>query len=300
MLNPATTFVALTVTLVLATTVAAAERVDYLRDVKPILEKRCYACHGVLKQKSGLRLDMGALVRAGGDSGPVIEPGNATESLLIERVTADDEADRMPPEGRALSRGEIAILRAWIDQGARSPSDERAETSAREHWAFLRPRRPALPAKPDATDIDRSSHPIDRFLAAPRREHGLKTVSPAGKRTLLRRLHLDLVGLPPTRAELEAFETDTRQDAFERIVDRLLSSPQHGERWARHWMDVWRYTDWYGLGAQLRYSQKHIWHWRDWIIQSLNEDKGYDRMILEMLAGSSGFETIAAEVLKHE
>ena len=197
----------------------------------------------------------------------------------------------MPPEGEPLSAPEIAILKAWIDQGATSPAGERPEQSVREHWAFQRPRRPPLPGpplpdleSPGASPIERSAHPVDRLIAAQHRTRGLRPVAAAGRRTLLRRVYLDLIGLPPTRAELVAFETDTRPGAYERVVDRLLSSPQHGERWARHWMDVWRYTDWYGLGAQLRYSQKHIWHWRDWIIESLNEDKGYDRMILEMLA----------------
>jgi mono/diheme cytochrome c family protein len=259
---------------------AADEPVDYSRDIKPIFKERCYACHGALKQQSGLRVDTAALVRKGGDSGPAVELGNAEDSLLVLRVTADDIADRMPPEGKPLTEQQIALVRRWIKQGAAGPADEQPESDPRQHWAFQRPVRPAVPRAGDAAAL----HPIDALIVAERERRGLKPVGLADKRLLLRRVYLDLIGLPPTREQLQAFVDDTSSDAYERVVDRLLDSPQYGERWGRHWMDVWRYSDWFGLGAQLRNSQKHIWHWRDWIIESLNADKGYDRMVLDMLA----------------
>ncbi len=256
----------------------AAEPVDYVRKVKPILAHRCYACHGALQQKAGLRLDTAKSARAGGDNGPVVVAGKSSESLLIERVSG---SRRMPPasEGDGLKPDEIALLRAWIDQGAAGPTDEKPEPDPREHWAFRAPVRPAIPAIKMPV---RNS--IDAFLAAEQEKRGLTPQSAASKRLLLRRVYLDLIGLPPTAEELAAFETDTSKDAYEKVVDRLLASKQHGERWGRHWMDVWRYSDWWGLGAEVRNSQKHMWHWRDWILESLNADKGYDQMVREMLA----------------
>lgn len=261
--------------------------VDYPREVKPILKERCFACHGALKQESGLRLDTAATLLKGGDSGPAILSGKAERSLLIERVTAADESRRMPPEGKPLTPEQISLLSAWIAEGAKAPADEQPEADPRQHWAFQPPVRPGLPASSTgpAHRAAELRNPIDDLLAAEQERRGLTPVGEAAKSFLLRRVYLDLVGLPPSREALRAFLADERPDAFVRVVDRLLASPQHGERWGRHWMDVWRYSDWYGLGDQLRNSQKHIWHWRDWIVESLNADKGYDRMIVEMLAG---------------
>jgi Protein of unknown function (DUF1553)/Protein of unknown function (DUF1549)/Planctomycete cytochrome C len=259
----------------------AAETVDYLRDVKPILSSRCYACHGALRQKASLRLDTAALLRKGGDGGPAIAAGKSGDSLLIDAVTGDNGVLRMPPanEGPALSAKEIAILKNWIDQGAKAP-DEPTPEDPRRHWAFRAPVRPPLP-KSDPRN------PIDAFLAAEYGKHGLQPAPAAARETLLRRVALDLTGLPPTREELHAFLADTSDTAYEKVVDRLLASPQYGERWGRHWMDVWRYSDWYGRRAvpDVWNSAPQIWRWRDWIVKSLNADKGYDRMVQEMLAG---------------
>ncbi|MGP0064140.1 MAG: DUF1549 domain-containing protein [Isosphaeraceae bacterium] len=256
--------------------------VDYAREIKPVLAARCASCHGAIRQKAGLRLDTSALIRRGGDSGPAIEPGNGGESLLIERVTATHVSERMPPEseGTPLSPAEVAALRAWIDQGAHAPS-EPTPPDPRRHWAFQAPVRRAIPRVMNSL----SSNPIDAFLHAAHQARGLKSAPPVGKDLWLRRVTLDLIGLPPTRQQLHAFREDSAPDAAEKVVDRLLGSPQYGERWARHWMDIWRYSDWYGLGQEVRYSHPHLWHWRDWIIESLNADKGYDRMVTEMLAG---------------
>jgi hypothetical protein len=266
--------------LVLPARLAAAEPVDYLRDVKPVLKERCYACHGALKQQAKLRLDAAALIRKGGRHGPAVVSGNSARSLLIERVTDPEEVTRMPPEGRPLSEKQIALLKAWIDRGAPAPADEKPEEDPLRHWAFRKPVRPPVPTQA------RGRNPIDAFLAAGHARYNL-TPSPAADRpTLLRRVYLALIGLPPTREELHAFLADPAPDAYEKVVDRLLASPRYGERWARHWMDVWRYSDWYGRRAvpDVMNSYAMIWRWRDWIVRSLNEDKGYDRMVLEMLA----------------
>jgi len=253
---------------------------DYLKLVKPVLKARCYACHGALKQESDLRLDTAASIRGRTDS-PIINAQQVDISELLVRVTSDDESIRMPPEGEPLKPAEIAAIRNWIAAGSPAPEHEEADSDPREHWSFQRPIKGELPTGEGiATD-----NPIDAFITAKHRELGLKPVGAVEKSLLLRRVYLDLIGLPPTREELKAFLADESPGAWIRVVDRLLESPHYGERWGRHWMDVWRYTDWYGLGKQLRNSQKHIWHWRDWIIESLNDDKGYDRMVLEMLAG---------------
>ena len=176
----------------------------------------------------------------------------------------------MPPEGAPLKPQEIEAIRQWIGAGAPAPEHEEAEDDPRDHWAFQVPVKVPLGKG--------AGNPIDILLEKNRGARSLKTQPLAERSILIRRLYLDLIGLPPTRAQLND------QRPWNEIVDELLKNPQHGERWARHWMDIWRYTDWYGLGKQLRNSQKHIWHWRDWIVESLNADKGYDHMIQEMLA----------------
>ena len=272
----------------LCTSVAAGESVDYLRDIKPVLKQRCYACHAALKQESGLRLDTAVAIQKGGDSGPAIVPGSVTESYLLQRVTAEDEYERMPPEGKPLSAEEIAHLKQWIAQGAPHPEDETPEADPLEHWAYQPLVRPEVPAVKDPLW---NENPIDAFIAAGHEKLGVEPVPPTDNWNLARRVYLDLTGLPPTVDELRRFVPDERSDAYLRLVDHLLSLPEYGERWARHWMDVWRYSDWFGLNGDVRYSQKHIWHWRDWIIESLNADKGYDQMILEMLAADELYPT---------
>ncbi|MBL9177759.1 MAG: DUF1553 domain-containing protein [Verrucomicrobiaceae bacterium] len=246
-----------------------ASAVDYEKDIKPLLKERCYACHGALKQKAGLRLDTTAAMRKGGDGGGILSRGHP---LLIERITTTDKDDRMPPEGEGtmLTAEQVAKLKAWIDSGATAPANEQPEADPRAHWAYQPPQS--------------SGKTIDALLAARLAARKLKPQPEAAPEIWLRRVYLDLIGLPPTVEEIAAFLQDTSLTARQRVVDHLLGTPQYGERWARHFMDIWRYCDWYGLGAQLRHSQKHIWHWRDWIVESLNADKGYDRMIVQMLA----------------
>ncbi|MEQ2009576.1 MAG: DUF1549 domain-containing protein, partial [Limisphaerales bacterium] len=283
----------------------AADRVDYLRDVKPILAARCYSCHGALKQEAKLRLDTAEFIKKGGKHGPAIVAGKPAVSLLVKKVSAHSLDDRMPPEGEPLHAPQIAAIREWIAAGAIAPKDEKPESDPREHWAFKVPVKVPVPSVQSSVFSNQSrspakavpsaklktenwplnTSPIDAFLETQRRTQKLTAQPPAEPSLWLRRVTLDLTGLPPTREDLRDFEADTSPQARERVVERLLASPHYGERWGRHFMDIWRYSDWWGLGAQLRYSQKHIWHWRDWIVESLNADKGYDRMIVEQLAG---------------
>ncbi len=260
---------------------SATEPPDYLKQVKPVLLARCIACHGALKQEANLRLDTVVLMLKGGDSGPALDAGDADSSRILKRISSAEDSDRMPPEGEPLSPEQIAALKAWIAGGAKAPADERPEQDPRDHWAFRTPVRPAVP---EVGDPNRSRNPIDAFIAARRQEQGLVAQPRSDKRTWLRRVSIDLVGLPPTIAEQDAFLADESATAYDTVVTRLLESPLYGERWGRHWMDIWRYSDWWGLGAEVRNSQKHIWHFRDWIIESLNADKGYDQMLREMLA----------------
>ena len=258
---------------------------DYTREVKPLFRDHCYACHGAFKQQSALRLDTGVSIRKGGGSGPAVVAGNPDESLLIQAVTGA-AGFRMPPEdqGNPLTAEQIELLKNWIREGAESPEDEVPQQDPATYWSYVPIERPPLPHVANAAWV---RTPIDTFIAAGHERHGLTPRPECDRSTWLRRVSLDLIGLPPTRAELHAFLADDSAEAYEKVVDDLLNRPQYGERWGRHWMDVWRYSDWYGSrgGNEIRYSQRHIWRWRDWIVDSLNADRGYDRMVLEMLAG---------------
>jgi Protein of unknown function (DUF1553)/Protein of unknown function (DUF1549)/Planctomycete cytochrome C len=261
----------------------AGSLTGYLTRVKPLLRTRCYACHGSLKQKAGLRVDTVELMLRGGNSGPAVVKAGASESLILERVSASDAADRMPPEheGQPLTVEQVAVLRDWIAAGAPAPLDERPEADPRDHWAFRPIVRPPVPRVQRAGWMN---NPVDAFIAQGYERHGLAPNPEASRTELLRRLSVDLIGLPPTAEEIAAFASDDAPGWYERAVDRLLAEPRYGERWARHWMDIWRYSDWWGLGDQLRNSQRHIWHWRDWIVESLNADAPYDEMVRLMLA----------------
>jgi hypothetical protein len=217
----------------------------------------------------------------GGDGGLVVSADSPDTSSLLERVTSQDMETRMPPEGEPLHPDQIHAIREWIQNGASIPNGEQEESDPQSHWAF-RPPQKQLPSEKGTVDV--GNHPVDLWIAEVRSQQGLSAQKEAPKSIWLRRVHLDLVGLPPSIDEIRAFEQDHSADAKAKVVEKLLSSPHYGERWGRHWMDIWRYSDWWGLGEEVRNSQKHMWHWRDWIVESLNEDKGYDQMLLEMLA----------------
>lgn len=269
--------------LILPSAGMAEEAIDYAKQIKPILATRCYRCHSSLGEEGGLRLDSAAALLKGGDGGAIVVPGKSGESRLLAAVRKTGEL-HMPPEGAPLTAEQIDLLARWVDAGAKVPPPE-AEHKI-DHWSFRKPVRPQPPQKIPA---EWSHNPIDAFIAA---EHAAKKLSPvelAPPNLLLRRVYLDLIGIPPTPEQLREFLRDPSPVAYDRVVNQLLDSPQYGERWGRHWMDVWRYSDWDGYGAEIRESKPHIWRWRDWIVESLNADKPYDRMLTEMLAADELF-----------
>jgi len=263
----------------LSAATARSAEVDFVGQVQPILHKHCLSCHGALRQKSGLRLDHVSFMRAGGDRGPALAASGG-ESLLVQALLGGGDVERMPLEAKPLADEEIQIIKRWVDEGAKSPEQPLPDDPLK-HWSFQPPVRVEPPAVARA---EWNANPIDRFLVHGHEQRGLQPSPEAPRHVLLRRVYLDLIGLPPTPEELRAFVADPAPDAYEKVVDRLLASPQYGERWGRHWMDVWRYSDWDGYAAEVRESQPHIWRWRDWIIESLNADKPYDEMVREMLA----------------
>ncbi|MEO8520008.1 MAG: PSD1 and planctomycete cytochrome C domain-containing protein [Acidobacteriota bacterium] len=262
--------------------------VDFTRDIQPIFKTYCAECHGPKKGRARLRLHTPDLVRKGGESGAILVPGNSQNSLLIHRVLGLDGDDRMPLDADPLPADVIARLRAWIDQGARGPAGETlsAEASAagpqdqiQEHWAYVKPSRPALP---DVAATAWVRSPIDRFVLARLEGEKLAPAPEAVKTTLLRRVTLDLTGLPPAPAEVQAFLADAAPDAYQRVVDRLLASPRYGERWARPWLDLARYADTNGYEKDNRRS---IWKYRDWVIEALNRDLPFTEFTIEQIAG---------------
>lgn len=265
----------------------AAAHGDY-RAVKTILVEHCKRCHGATHQKGGLRLDSWPLLMKGGNGGAVVEAGDASKSRLLMAVRGQGKLKKMPAEGKELTSAQIATLEGWIASGAAGPADEQPEKDPRQHWAFQKPTAQSPPspaANPEAAWASEwVRNPIDSFIAAELAARGLKPAPAADRRTLVRRIYLDLIGMPPTPQQARAFEADDSPGAYERLVDELLASPAYGERWGRHWMDVWRYSDWSGYQQELRNSAKHIWRWRDWIVQSLNGDLPYSRMVELMLA----------------
>jgi hypothetical protein len=282
------THAAVAVAALLRAATGAAARADgevatYSGTIRPLLAERCFSCHGGLKQEAGLRLDTVGLMAKGGESGPAIVTGDPARSLLLARVSDADPATRMPPEGEGepLSVGQLAIVSDWIKAGCPAPADEKPEADPRDHWAFQPRVRPAVPT---VKNTAWARNPIDALLARRHEEAGVAARPEAPRHVLVRRLFIDLIGLPPQPEELAAIEADTAADWYERLVEKLLADPRHGERWGRHWMDVWRYADWWGLGEQHRNSQKHMWHFRDWIVESLNADTPYDEMVRLMLA----------------
>jgi mono/diheme cytochrome c family protein len=252
----------------------ATAPVDFDREVRPILSENCFTCHGpdARARKARLRLDTrkGALAesKAGGH---IVTPGKPEASELIFRITSDDPAQRMPPikSDKRLSRQQMEVLRLWVQQGA----------NWSDHWAFVPPRRSPLPRVKGAVWV---RNPIDSFVLARLEREGLRPSPEAGQATLLRRVTFDLTGLPPTSAEVESFLKDTRPDAYDRVVDRLLASPRYGERMTLSWLDVARYADSFGYQAD---GDSHVWPWRDWVIRAFNDNLPFDQFITWQLAG---------------
>lgn len=258
----------------------AGGTVDYLRHVKPLLTKHCVLCHGPVKPRGGLRLDTASAALKGGKEGPAVVPGKADESPLVAAVLGEGPGERMPLNRPPLSRGEIDALRAWIGQGARAPAEEEPGAGVpAPHWSFVAPGSPIVP---DVEKADWPRNPIDRFILERLEREGIGPSGEADRPTLLRRVSLDLTGLPPSPAEVHAFLGDVRPDAYERVVDRLLASPRFGERWGRLWLDQARYADSNGFNID---APRSIWKYRDWVIAALNRDAPFDQFVIDQIAG---------------
>ena len=263
------------------TTAGTAERlpgkVDFSRDIRPILTNNCFKCHGPdpKARKSGLRLDTAAGATRKNKKGvAAIIPGNLSGSELIRRITAADPDDRMPPAeaGVTLDEREIDLFRRWIAEGA----DYEA------HWAFVKPARPALPALPAVGRKDWPRNPVDRFILARLDSEGLTPSPEADRHALARRVSLDLTGLPPSIDDVDRFVGDRDPRAYELLVDRLLKSSAYGEHWARAWLDLARYADSAGYADD---PPRTIWGFRDWVIRAINDNRPFDRFTIEQIAG---------------
>ncbi len=253
---------------------------EYLREIKPLLAARCINCHGPQKQGNGLRLDAADAIRRGGDNGPALVAGKSGESLLVKAIQgATDLVSRMPPKGEPLSAAEINLLKKWIDAGALAPAEKLAATDQQQHWSFQKVVDQPLP---NVVRGDWAQEPLDRFILARLEKAKLAVSERASSETLLRRLSLDFIGLPPTLQELREYKTDTAPDATERVVDRLLASPHYGERWGRHWLDLARYAD---SNGYTRDFGRSIWNYRQWVIEAINAGMPFDQFTIEQLAG---------------
>jgi hypothetical protein len=253
---------------------SSAAKVDFARDVQPLLASKCVRCHGPQTAEAGLRFDEGQKALAKLESGNhAIVPGHPDDSEILRRVTAD-ESERMPPDGEPLTVQQVDTLRKWIADGATWP----------DHWAYRPLSLPTVPTFSDPESNGWIRTPIDRFVLKGLQERDLKHAPEADRATLLRRVYFDLIGLPPLPDEAEAFLSDKSPDAYEKLVDRLLAKPQYGERWARHWMDVVHYADSHGFEHDL---PRNIWPYRDYLVKAFNSDKPYADFVREQVAGDA-------------
>jgi mono/diheme cytochrome c family protein len=251
--------------------------------IRPVLVEHCLKCHGPEKQWANLRLDSREALLKGGDTGAAVLPGKPGESLLLRAVRQLDDEFKMPPEGPKLTDRQIADLVRWVEMGAPFPATAEAHTKRprdANHWAFQPPKGALIPLVQDLTWVQ---SPIDNFILARLEAEGLRPLGSADKRTLIRRVTFDLIGLPPTPDEIAAFLADDTPDAYPRLVDRLLASPAYGERWARHWLDVARYADSNGLDENVCHG--NAWRYRDFVVAAFNRDEPYDRFVVMQLAG---------------
>ncbi len=268
----------------------AAQEIFFENEVRPLLAQSCVKCHGSEKQEGGLRLDSLEHMVKGGDSGPAVTPGAVADSLLISAVRYQDF--EMPPSGQ-LSEQAQEVLATWVEQGAIWPkhSDAGLELRARsevteqdkQYWAFQPLTRPQIPSLSHSKQANRANNPIDSFIIDRLDAAKLQLAPAADRRTLLRRVYFDLVGVPPTVAEAEAFLTSEDPRAYENLIDHLLDDSRYGEKWARHWLDLVRYAESDGFNQDAYRSNAYLY--RDWLIDSLNSDKPYDQMVLEQIAG---------------
>jgi mono/diheme cytochrome c family protein len=253
--------------------------VDFERQVRPLFVAHCLKCHGPNESQSGLRLDRYDLVRKGGDRGPSVAPGKAEKSLLLQALRGQGELTPMPAEAPRLAPGKIALIERWINEGAVGPPDEPVKSGPKRHWAFEPVRRPTVPRIAGGEAL---GNPIDAFIRDRLAAEHLAPSPEADRSTLIRRLSLDLRGLPPRPDEVEAYRRDRQPGAYERLVERMLASPAYGERWGRHWLDQARYADSNGFTID---SGRSIWKYRDWVISAINNDLPFDEFATEQLAG---------------
>lgn len=256
----------------------SARAVDYLREVKPIFTEHCYRCHGASQQKGDLRMDTAEFIIKGGENGAAFSRGKGAESLLVQALKGThDSISQMPYKKPALPEAQIALIQKWIDEGGKAPADEEPQSTV--HWSFIPPKRADPPALKTSARV---RNPIDRFVQARLETEGIAPAPDADRVTLLRRLTLDLIGLAPTPAEIDAFVADQRPDAYERQVERLLNSPHYGERWGRWWLDAARYGDSNGYSID---SPRQIWKYRDWVVNAFNRDHPFDQFAIDQIAG---------------
>jgi len=263
---------------------ASMQTVDFARDVRPIFERNCSGCHGAERAMSQLRLDVKRPAMKGGQSGAVVIPGDSKASRLMRRVLGLGGEQQMPLGKEPLKPEQIEVLRRWIDEGAVWPEGESGKAGEREielpkHWAYVKPVRPQLPSVEDSNWV---RNPIDRFILSGLGKEGLRPSPEADKTTLIRRLSLDLTGLPPTLKEIDDYLADTSPRAYENLVERLLAATHYGERWGRWWLDAARYADTNGFEKD---RDRSIWPYRDWVINAFNADKRFDQFIIEQIAG---------------
>ncbi len=255
----------------------AKHEINFEKDIWPVFQKHCVKCHGQEKQKSGFRIDVRELALEGGDMGQNIIPGKSADSPLVHFISGLDEETTMPPKEGLLGDKVVGLIRAWIDQGADWPDDVGSKVENRmDHWAFQ---------KVQKSDSTKANLKIDDFIKQKLKTKGLKLNARADKRTLIRRIYLVMHGLPPTPEEVEAFVNDKSRNAFTNSVDKVLASPRYGERWASHWLDLVRFGETHGF--EMNRERPNAWPYRDWVIQSFNDDKPYNQFVREQLAGDA-------------
>lgn len=262
---------------------SADRQLSFRGDVYPLLREHCFRCHQGRDSEAGYRLDLRAELLGETNGEPLVVVGNSGKSRLVQLVSGIVPDERMPPkgEGRPLTKAEVALLRDWIDQGLEWDNELLPpRLSDGGHWAFQTVQRPKVPTN---TEDDWSRTPVDRFVAARHREQGLVPAKVAGRRVLIRRLYLDLLGLPPTPEAVQQFVQDKSSGAYGRLVDQLLASPRYGERWGRHWLDLARWAD--SEGFESNHERPYAWRYRDYVIEAFNGDKPYDRFLREQIAG---------------
>lgn len=259
----------------------AAAAVEFARDIQPLFRERCGKCHGAGKQESGLRLDQRDAALKGGTGGVAIVPGKPDDSELLRRILSTDESERMPPHGARLDDKQIGLIRQWIQSGANWPADASgpAKPDPRQHWAF---QPPTSAAPPVVSNTGWPKNDLDRFILARLEQEGLAPSPEADRMTIIRRLYVDLIGLPPTIAEVDSFQNDPSPEAYTKLVEHLLASPHYGERWGRHWLDAARYADSDGYEKD---KSRQVWFYRDWVVNAFNRDLPYDQFVIEQLAG---------------